>query len=79
MGMNKNTVLGWATFIMILMGLLLIALALSSIGMFRMWDSLLSELFLANAWVLAHLRVGFKLYFKCLNDNKKKKWQTIRK
>jgi hypothetical protein len=27
MGMNKNTVLGWATFIMILMGLLLIGLA----------------------------------------------------
>jgi hypothetical protein len=26
MGMNKNTVLGWATFIMILMGLLLIGL-----------------------------------------------------
>ena len=28
MGMNKNTVLAWATFIMILMGLLLIALAM---------------------------------------------------
>ena len=26
MGMNKNTVLGWATLIMIIMGLLLIAL-----------------------------------------------------
>jgi hypothetical protein len=26
MGMNKNTVLGWATFIMIVMGLLLIGL-----------------------------------------------------
>ena len=24
MGMNKNTILGWATFIMVLMGLLLI-------------------------------------------------------
>ena len=26
MGMNKNTVLGWATFIMIIMGLILIGL-----------------------------------------------------
>ncbi|MGZ9677565.1 CAL67264 family membrane protein, partial [Flavobacterium sp. GNP001] len=26
MGMNKNTILGWATLIMIVMGLLLIAL-----------------------------------------------------
>ena len=33
MGMNKNTVLGWATFIMVLMGLLLIGL-----GAFRYRD-----------------------------------------
>jgi hypothetical protein len=34
MGMNKNTVLGWATFIMIVMGLLLIGLGLLNIETF---------------------------------------------
>jgi hypothetical protein len=59
MGMNKNTVLGWATFIMILMGLLLIGLGAFKYRDVSGWGFLLSGWFLANAWVLAHLRVGF--------------------
>jgi hypothetical protein len=57
MGMNKNTVLGWATFIMILMGLLFNR-------PFKYRDvsgwgfAAVGGWFLA-AWVLAHLRVGF--------------------
>jgi predicted transporter len=35
MGMNKNTILAWATFIMILMGLLLIGLGIYRYG--RNW------------------------------------------
>jgi hypothetical protein len=34
MGMNKNTVLGWATFVMIVMGLLLISLGALNIETF---------------------------------------------
>jgi hypothetical protein len=55
--MNKNTVLGWATFIMIIMGLLLIALAA-----FRYKDSAgwgfgaVGVGFLANAWVFSSLK-----------------------
>ena len=57
MGMNKNTILGWATFIMILMGLLLIAL-----GAFRYrdvsgWGFAAGGIgFLANAWVFSSLK-----------------------
>jgi hypothetical protein len=46
MGMNKNTVLGWATFIMIVMGLLLIGL-----GAFKYRD--------VSGWVFAAVGVGF--------------------
>jgi len=46
MGMNKNTILGWATFIMILMGLLLIAL-----GTFRYRD--------VSGWGFAAVGIGF--------------------
>ena len=49
MGMNKNTVLAWATFIMILMGLILIAL-----GAFR-YDDVAGWGF-ANAWVFNALK-----------------------
>jgi hypothetical protein len=54
MGMNKNTVLGWATFIMIVMGLLLISLGALNIetflvGVLQPWCWIL-----ANAWVLVH-------------------------
>jgi|TARA_R110002124_G_scaffold89441_1_gene228591 hypothetical protein len=57
MGMNKNTVLGWATFIMIVMGLLLIGL-----GAFRYSDvsgwgfAAVGVGFLANAWVFSSLK-----------------------
>ena len=57
MGMNKNTILGWATLIMIVMGLLLIAL-----GAFRYDDvagwgfAAVGVGFLANAWVFSSLK-----------------------
>lgn len=57
MGMNKNTILGWAAFIMVLMGLLLIAL-----GAFRYDDvagwgfAAVGVGFLANAWVFSSLK-----------------------
>jgi hypothetical protein len=46
MNMNKNTVLAWATFIMILMGLILIAL-----GVFRYQE--------ISGWGFATVGVGF--------------------
>ncbi|HEA21763.1 hypothetical protein H0I23_07400 [Cellulophaga sp. HaHaR_3_176] len=46
MGMNKNTVLAWATFIMILVGLALIAL-----GAFRYDD--------VAGWGFASVGIGF--------------------
>ncbi|ALM50640.1 hypothetical protein AMR72_00765 [Flavobacterium psychrophilum] len=55
--MNKNTILGWATFIMILMGLLLIAL-----GAFRYNDiagygfAAVGIGFFAIAWVFSSLK-----------------------
>ena len=57
MGMNKNTILGWATLIMIIMGLLLIAL-----GAFRYDDVAgwgfagVGVGFFANAWVFSSLK-----------------------
>ncbi len=57
MAMNKNTVLAWATFIMILMGLILIAL-----GVFRYDDvagwgfASVGVGFFANAWVFNALK-----------------------
>ena len=57
MGMNKNTILGWATFIMILMGLLLICL-----GAFRYDDvagwgfGAVGIGFFAIAWVFSSLK-----------------------
>jgi len=55
--MNKNTVLGWATFLMVLMGLVLIAL-----GAFRYDDiagwgfATVGFGFLLNAWVFSALK-----------------------
>ena len=46
MGMNKNTILGWATLIMILMGLLLIGL-----GAFKYRD--------VPGWGFAAVGIGF--------------------
>jgi hypothetical protein len=57
MSMNKNTVLAWATFIMLLMGFILIGL-----GMYRYSDiagwgfSSVGVGFLANAWVFNALK-----------------------
>lgn len=57
MSMNKNTVLAWATFIMIIMGLLLIGL-----GAFRYDDvagwgfASVGIGFFANAWVFNALK-----------------------
>ena len=57
MGMNKNTILGWATLIMIIMGLLLIAL-----GAFRYDDvagwgfAAVGVGFFANAWVFSSIK-----------------------
>jgi hypothetical protein len=57
MGMNKNSVLGWATLIMIVMGMLLIGL-----GAFRYDDvagwgfAAVGVAFLANAWVFSSLK-----------------------
>ena len=46
MGMNKNTILGWATLIMTLMGLLLIGL-----GIFKYRD--------VSGWGFAAVGIGF--------------------
>jgi hypothetical protein len=57
MGMNKNTILGWATFVMVLMGLLLIGL-----GIFRYDDvagwgfGAVGIGFFAIAWVFSSLK-----------------------
>ena len=57
MSMNKNTILGWATLIMIVMGLLLIGL-----GAFRYDDvagwgfAAVGVGFFANAWVFNALK-----------------------
>ncbi|RWX00595.1 CAL67264 family membrane protein [Flavobacterium cerinum] len=57
MGMNKNTILGWAAFIMVLMGLLLI-----SLGAFRYDDvagwgfAAVGIGFFAIAWVFSSLK-----------------------
>jgi hypothetical protein len=57
MAMNKNTILGWATLIMTLMGILLILL-----GAFRYDDvagwgfAVVGIGFLANAWVFNALK-----------------------
>ncbi|WP_348797396.1 CAL67264 family membrane protein [Flavobacterium adhaerens] len=46
MGMNKNTILGWATFIMVFMGFLLIGL-----GFFKYRD--------VSGWGFATVGIGF--------------------
>lgn len=57
MSMNKNTVLGWATFIMIIMGLLLIALGAFRYNEVAGWGFVAVGVgFLANAWVFSSLK-----------------------
>lgn len=57
MSMNKNTVLGWATFIMIIMGLVLIALGAFRYNEIAGWGFVAVGVgFLANAWVFSSLK-----------------------
>ncbi len=57
MGMNKNTIFGWATFIMIIMGLVLIALGVFRYDDIAGWGFVAVGIgFLANAWVFSALK-----------------------
>jgi hypothetical protein len=57
MGMNKNTVLGWATLIMIFMGLLLIGLGVFKYSEISGWGFVAVGVgFLAIAWVFNALK-----------------------
>jgi predicted transporter len=57
MGMNKNTILGWATLIMIIMGLLLIGLGVFKYRYVSGWGFVAAGIgFLANAWVFSSLK-----------------------
>ncbi|HUH51735.1 MAG TPA: CAL67264 family membrane protein [Flavobacterium sp.] len=55
--MNKNTVLAWATFIMIAIGLILIGLGLFKYSEVSGWGfGAVGVGFLANAWVFNALK-----------------------
>jgi len=55
--MNKNTVLAWATFIMILIGLILIGMGVFMYSEISGWGFAAVGLgFLANAWVFNALK-----------------------
>ena len=57
MGMNKNTVLGWATLIMIIMGFILIVLGIYRYADVAGWGfGTVGVGFLANAWVFSSLK-----------------------
>ncbi len=57
MGMNKNTVLGWATLIMVIMGFTLIALGVYKYADVAGWGfGAVGIGFLANAWVFNALK-----------------------
>lgn len=57
MAMNKNTVLGWATLIMIIMGLILIGLGAFKYDDVAGWGFVSVGVgFLANAWVFSALK-----------------------
>ncbi len=57
MGMNKNTILGWATFLMILMGILLICLGAFRYNESAGWGFATVGIgFLAIAWVFSALK-----------------------
>lgn len=57
MGMNKNTVLAWATFIMIIMGLLIIGLGIYRYDDVAGWGfGAVGIGFLAVAWVFNALK-----------------------
>lgn len=55
--MNKNTVLAWATFIMIVMGVILIGLAIYRYADVAGWGfAAVGTGFFANAWVFNALK-----------------------
>ena len=57
MGMNKNTVLGWATLIMIIMGFILIGLGVYRYSDIAGWGfGAVGVGFLSNAWVFSSLK-----------------------
>lgn len=57
MMMNKNTVLAWATFIMIIIGLVLIGLGIFRYSEISGWGfGAVGMGFLANAWVFNALK-----------------------
>jgi len=57
MGMNKNTILGWATLLMLVMGLLLIALGAFRYDDVAGWGFAATGIgFLAIAWVFSSLK-----------------------
>ena len=57
MSINKNTILGWATLIMIIMGLILIALGAFRYDNVAGWGFGATGVgFLANAWVFSSLK-----------------------
>jgi hypothetical protein len=54
---NKNTILGWATLIMVLMGLLLVGLAVFKYDQVAGWGfGVVGIGFFANAWVFNALK-----------------------
>ena len=57
MAMNKNTILGWATFIMVIMGFILIGLGVFKYNEVAGWGfGAVGFGFLANAWVFNSLK-----------------------
>jgi hypothetical protein len=57
MGMNKNSILGWATLIMVIMGLLLIGMGAFKYDDVAGWGFVSVGIgFLANAWVFNALK-----------------------
>lgn len=57
MGLNKNKILGYATFIMIVMGLLLIGMGIFKYREISGWGFVTVGIgFLANAWVFNALK-----------------------
>ncbi|MES2747444.1 MAG: CAL67264 family membrane protein [Bacteroidota bacterium] len=57
MAMNKNTIFGWATLIMIIMGLILIGLGAFRYDETAGWGFGATGVgFLANAWVFSSLK-----------------------
>ena len=60
--MNKNTILAWATFIMIIFGILLVALGIFKYNEIAGWGFVSVGLgFLAIAWVFNALKGRVKL------------------